>query len=71
MKKPKMKRNVAITNQFEEQGIIYFYASDTIAECAKEFGKARSYTGKAECWILDVDARYDFYDVLAWLESFN
>jgi hypothetical protein len=31
MEKPRMKRSVAVTNEMERQGIIYFYANETIA----------------------------------------
>ena len=71
MKKPKKKRNVAISTQIPTQSYLSFYANETIAECAKEFGQVRSFDRHTDRWSLEVDERYDFDDVVAWLESFN
>ena len=69
MKKPKMKRVVAITFEDEGRGLIHFHANETIAECAREFGRVNSYGSSG--WGLYVDPRYEFSEVFAWLGSFN
>ena len=71
MEKPKMKRTVAISTSCPPQYYLSFYATDTIAECAKEFGRVRPFDNIKGKWVMNVDARFDFADVLAWLESFN
>ena len=70
MKKPKMKRNVAISTHIPSQHYLAFYANSTVAECAKEFGSVQPFSTKDK-WSLEVDERYDFADVVAWLESFT
>ena len=70
MKKPKRKRVVGIDWVGPSLNVVYFYTSEVVAECAKQFGEVRS-AGYANKWGLTVDRRYDFEDVVAWLESFN
>ena len=71
MEKPKMKRVVAIDYKASEGYGGYwvsFFTNDSIAELAREFGEVKETPRK---WILQVDRRYDFEEVVAWLESFN
>ena len=63
-----MKRHVAISTAIEGQGFIAFYANDLIAAKMSDFGQLRA--GQADAYYhLCVDPRYDFADVLAYLES--
>jgi hypothetical protein len=71
MEKPKMKRVVAISYKANDEIScwISFYANATIGDLAAEFGTVQG-TGRGK-WMLHVDRRYDFDEVVAWLESFN
>lgn len=80
MKKPRMKCGkpkikglgaFAVMTTCPTQYYLSFYANDTVAECAKEFGCVRPFDNQAGKWAMDVDGRYDFVEVVAWLESFN
>ena len=73
MEKPKMKEMGAfkVSLQIPTQYYLTFYANSTVAECAKEFGSVRKWVNFEGKWSMEVDERYDFNEVVAWLESFN
>ena len=69
MREPKMKRVVTVGDKSENGYFVYFWANETVANCAKEFGFLAHVQGS--CYRLSVDRRYDFNEVIEWLESFN
>ena len=71
MEKPEKKRVVAIDYKAEPGYWVSFYANATVTDCAREFGSVEPAGGITDKWLLTVDKRYDFDEVVAWLESFN
>lgn len=73
MKKPVMKRKLAITNLVPSMRIVSFYADKDTADSLKEFGKVFSNTEEdlRDSHELYVDPRFDFEDVVEYMESMN
>jgi len=70
MEKPQIKAEVAVRWAPASTGLIYFYASlDALPEFTG-FGSVMP--GQlANEWVLSVDPRYDFDEVLAYMKSFD
>jgi len=66
MNTPTMKRNLAVTHQDKPGRVIHFQASPELAEKLKPFGNVEKL---ADVYSMRVDARYDFDEVLAYVES--
>ena len=69
MDKPSMKKHLVITARHRNQGIVYFYADEILAAQAADFGNLVKLVHKHDYWEFQIDARYDFDEVVAWLES--
>lgn len=70
MDKPTMKRHVGITTQIESSRFIAFTANGTIAAKMADYGTLYKHGDlERDSYHLCVDPRYDFADVLAYLES--
>ena len=69
--KPQPKKEVAIAGQNESVRHIAFYASADALEDFKEFGIISQALNDKERYSLMVDARYDFNEVLAYIENWN
>jgi hypothetical protein len=71
MNKPQIKREVQITTVIKSVRHIIFYAStDAVAEF-EEFGEVLPSTNTRELYNLFVDARYDFGEVVAYIEGYG
>lgn len=68
MSKPRMKRTIGIRNAYENQRHIYFDATPDIAAEMKDYGKVMGWEGY---WLLRVDSRYDFNDVLEYMRNYT
>jgi len=74
--RPVMQTDFAVGGHYEGTGRISFYATEDIADAFEEFGWIHSeayLTSDGNCGrhSLYVDARYDFQEVLAYLQSWN
>ena len=69
--KPQPKKEVAIALQNETVRHISFYASADALEDFKEFGSISQAVSDKERYSLMVDARYDFAEVMAYIENWN
>jgi hypothetical protein len=69
--KPQPKKEVAIVWQNEDVRHISFYASADALEDFKEFGSIFQALINKERYSLIVDARYDFNEVLAYIENWE
>lgn len=67
--KPQLKRELAIDIIHRSVNVIIFYASADAAEDFREFGHLQE-CGK-ERYSLIVDARYDFEEVLKYIENYH
>jgi len=68
MKKPRMKREVAIVEISQIINCIVLYASREAAQEFAEFGKMVS--DDNEKWFLYVDLRFDFHEVLQYIKNY-
>jgi len=70
MDKPKPKREVAIRGYSKLAGVIFFDSSQDAADEFQEFGYIiRSYSEYS--YTLYIDARFDFGEVLAYVENYG
>lgn len=69
--KPQMKREVAIVFHYEPLRQVTFYATADAVTEFKEYGNIRTDPDRSECYILIVDARYDFGEVLAYIQNYG
>lgn len=67
--KPKPKREVSITTIAPTFRSIYFYASEDAVNDFRSFGSVTS-MGK-ESYRLEVDARYDFQEVVEYIQNYG
>ncbi len=51
--------------------VIYLYASPDAAADFGRFGLIERWTAKPDYYQLDVDARYDFAEVVAYIEAYG
>ena len=71
MEAPQPKQELAIDFYYEPEHIIHFYATPDAADDIKQFGQIRSeHCGTPNLYLLTVDRRYDFQEVLAYLKSY-
>lgn len=70
MPKPVMKRKIGITCELQITKSVFFDASQEDAEKFKDFG-ALEKRDRENHWHLKVDARYDFQDILDYIEEIN
>jgi len=70
MKKPQPKREMAIRAKDPVTRSIFFNASRDAAEELREYG-CLSYDAAAGWHVLFVDARYDFDEVVAYIENYG
>lgn len=63
---PRMRHNIGIRCAIKDQHWVQFNANTAFAVEAEQFG---TLTGAAPTYQLFVDARYDFDEVIAYLES--
>ncbi len=75
MDKPKMKQNVGIFIKSKANGFIVFDASSEIADAIKDLGRLEKQNNiispNFSRYHFDIDTRYDFDEVQAYLLSFN
>ena len=70
-KKPKMKREVAIVFHYEPIRQINFSATDDAVMEFAGYGDITPDPNRTECYIICVDSRYDFGEVLAYIEGYG
>lgn len=68
MKKPTMKRVTTVTFSNKTNGFIEVYTTKQIAKALKKFGNVAG-AGIKDKYMLTVDARYDFDEVLEYVEA--
>ena len=71
MNKPEPKREAAVDRYHETAGSIDFYASPDALEDIKEFGYVLPDPIIPNRYILYVDKRYNFQEVLAYIEKYG
>ena len=69
--KPQPKKEVAIFFHSENIRYIAFHASADAVESFKEFGCIFQALHEHESYSLTADSRYDFNEVLAYIENWN
>lgn len=69
MNTPTMKRKLGIIFQDAHQRVILFQADESLTDSLKQFGAITAASGYLSVTSLEVDARYDFDEVLAYVES--
>lgn len=67
--KPQMKRTIGISLVHQRDRTIIFYAPEWAAQAVSEFGGLDSFG--VEKWRLIVDARYDFPEVVSYIENYD
>ena len=72
MSKPVMQREIAIKHSIKQTsgGVIYFYATNDAAADAEEFGTVETQPSQ-NCFRLEVDPRFNFDDVVAYIEGYG
>ena len=73
MSEPRMKREVAVSSYNKSFSVIYLYATPDAVDQLGKFGaiqKWDSYLG-SDHYRLDIDARYDFDEVLAYIQNYG
>ena len=68
---PMLKKEVAIDVLLPESRCIYFFASTDAAEEFRSFGRLRPDVGARQYYCLWVDARYNFDEVLAYIQNYD
>lgn len=73
MKKPAMKRKLAITSSMPSMKAISFYADKDISDLLEEFGKvfSRAEEGFPDSRTLYVDPRFEFKEVMEYMKALN
>ena len=70
MEKPEKKRKVAVSWSNKGMGVIRFYASADVAKEFEGYGDLKLREDGGECRLI-VDPRYDFDDVLSYLQNYG
>ena len=70
MKTPVMQSEIAIKHNMEGQGILYFYATPDAASDVRQFGELEQVIHQ-DFYKLEVDARYNFLEVVAYIEAYG
>lgn len=68
MQKPKMKQEVKVTSSEKDDRRIYFFATPEFVTDFESFGTIRV-TGSVDGYVLYVDPRFDFDEVLEYIQS--
>lgn len=71
MEKPVMKKKVGVSGFYPERGVISFYADKSMLPLVEGFGSVSAMEGFPHWYAFFVDARFDFSEVLAYIESLN
>lgn len=71
IKKPQMKREVAVVFYYEPIRHISFCATADAVTDFEEYGDITPDPSRSECYILEVDCRYDFGEVLAFIQNYG
>ena len=73
MDKPKMKKEIALdcAIQTSLSWSIYFYASQDAVVDVSTFGKVTSLQSKGDWYLLEVDRRFDFNEVVAYIQNYG
>jgi len=71
MNKPTKKREVAVRNVWETEKIILFDATPEASNHFREFGGMYRIVSGGDGYSLLVDARYDFDEVVRYIESYG
>lgn len=70
-KGPQPKQEVMVKTTYAQVGYIYFYAKTSAAIKFKKFGTLLASGEEFTSWTLKVDPRYDFDEVVAYLEGYG
>lgn len=68
---PVMKREVAVASENENQFLITFYSTRDALADIQQFGEVYPFSSTSEKYFLYVDRRFDFADVLAYIENYG
>ena len=71
MNKPNPKREVAIRLYYPTLMIIDFYATEDAATEFREFGQLERDPMYTNGWHLIIDSRFDFEEVLRYIENYG
>ena len=71
MTKPKMKREVAIVFNYEPIRHIVFYATTDAVTEFELYGDIVPDINRSERYTLYVDSRYEFAEVLAYIQNYG
>lgn len=71
MTKPRMKREVAIVFHYEPVRHITFYATTDAVTEFEPYGDIVPDPARSECYTLHVDSRYEFAEVLAYIQNYG
>ena len=70
MQRPTIKREVATTFQDKNTRIIWFYATQDAVTEFNRYGLIRD-TNRPDYYYIAVDARFDFDEVLAYIQNYG
>jgi len=68
MEKPKPKKEVAVGTISEKERVVFFNASRDAAGDFAEFGFITEFE---TCYLLFVDRRFDFNEVVTYMENYD
>lgn len=71
MKKPTIKKEVAVVDAFLFTRRISFYSSRDALGDFQEFGEITEFDNVANKYILIVDSRFDFNEVLEYMQTYG
>jgi len=72
MKKPEMKKEMAIDHIFLDTRELYVYATKDAIEDLREFGEVlHPMFHGPDLYLLSVDARFDFREVVSYIENYD
>lgn len=71
MNKPMMKTEVAISEIMQEARYIWLYATPDAIDEFSGFGEAAKSTTTKDLYIIKVDARFDFDEVVEYIKGYS
>lgn len=71
MKKPQMKKEVEITHVFNFDNEVWFHATQDAVADFRSFGSVTERKGRPDWYSIDVDARFDFDEVVNYIRSYG
>lgn len=71
MKKPIMKKEVAVDTVATSVRAITFYSTQDASIEFEQFGRLKPLEGYRDEYLLIVDARFDLQEVLAYIEAYG